>query len=56
MQENLQLQKLPQNLFEDVSRIVEEKGPIRFLDPQRHLGFDIFDEHDQPIENTALWD
>ncbi|KEY65517.1 hypothetical protein S7711_08752 [Stachybotrys chartarum IBT 7711] len=57
MQENLQLQKLPQNLFEDISRIVKEKGPIRFLDPQLHLGFDIFDEeHDQPVENAALWD
>ncbi|KAM0177488.1 hypothetical protein ACHAPC_008782 [Botrytis cinerea] len=34
-----------------------ESGPVRYLDPSKHLGFDIFDEKlDQPVENQAPWD
>ncbi|KAF7863784.1 hypothetical protein EAF04_006749 [Stromatinia cepivora] len=34
-----------------------ESGPVRYLDPTKHLGFDIFDEDvDQPVENQAPWD
>ncbi|KAH9907303.1 aldo-keto reductase [Xylariomycetidae sp. FL2044] len=32
-------------------------GPIRFLNPSPHIGFDIFDEeNDQPLGNKAPWD
>lgn len=57
MQENLQLERLPDDLFEVVSRLRSDSGPIRFLDLSRHMGFDIFDEDkDQPVDDTAPWD
>ncbi|KAL2114388.1 hypothetical protein VUR80DRAFT_8078 [Thermomyces stellatus] len=57
MRQNLDLKILPDNAFEIVEKVSAEKGPIRFLDPSAHLGFDIFDEeHDQPTGNAAPWD
>jgi len=57
MAQNLELKPLPQELFDVVQNLWQKRGPIRFLDPSRHLGFDIFDEeHDQPVGNTAPWD
>ncbi|KAH7313914.1 aldo-keto reductase [Stachybotrys elegans] len=57
MTQNLHLKKLPQEIFELVDGLSDDKGPIRFLDPTPHLGFDIFDEEqDQPVANSAPWD
>ncbi|SPN96708.1 probable GCY1 Galactose-induced protein of aldo/keto reductase family [Cephalotrichum gorgonifer] len=58
MRQNLDLKRLPEDVFEIVDKIsVDRGGPIRFLDPSAHLGFDIFDEEDdQPTGNTAPWD
>ncbi|KAL2020065.1 hypothetical protein VTK56DRAFT_8869 [Thermocarpiscus australiensis] len=54
MEENLQLKKLPEDLFKVVDNLSSERGPIRFLDPSRHIGFDIFDEeNDQPVQDSA---
>lgn len=58
MEENLAIKRLPDELFEEVD-VLERKrgGPTRFLDPSKHLGFDIFDEEeDQPVGNGAPWD
>jgi alcohol dehydrogenase (NADP+) len=57
MVQNLLLKRLPDDLFRAVEELGTKTGPIRFLDPSRHLGFDIFDEeNDQPVENCAPWD
>lgn len=57
MKQNLQLKKLPENFFIEVDQLASKHGFIRFLDPSRHLGFDIFDEeNDQPLGNSAPWD
>lgn len=57
MEENLQLRILPREAFQAVSDIWLKRGPIRFLDPSSHLGFDIFDEeNDQPVDDAAPWD
>lgn len=52
MRENLELgARLDDDVFEGVNEIVKERGPIRFLNPQGHIGFDIFDEEkDQPVD------
>ena len=44
MKQNLQLKRLPEDMFAIVDQLSSERGPIRFLDPSRHIGFDIFDE------------
>ena len=57
MQQNLQVKRLPNELFRAVEEISNDHGLLRFLDPSRHLSFDIFDEeNDQPVENSAPWD
>jgi alcohol dehydrogenase (NADP+) len=57
MKQNLQLKRLPEEVFNIVNQLSSERGPIRFLDPSQHLGFDIFDEeNDQPVANSAPWD
>lgn len=57
IRQNLDLKRLPENAFEVVDKVSADRGPIRFLDPSAHLGFDIFDEeHDQPTGNAAPWD
>lgn len=43
MEQNLQLMRLPSYVFRAVDRLSDSRGLIRFLDPSRHLGFDIFD-------------
>ncbi|KAI1469879.1 aldo-keto reductase [Daldinia caldariorum] len=56
MKQNLQLERLPDDLFATVDRLSLERGPLRFLGPSRHIGFDIFDEgRDQPVEDCAPW-
>lgn len=57
MQQNLETKRLSDEHFRRIDRLFEEKGPLRFLDPSRHLGFDIFDEdEDQPTGDVAPWD
>lgn len=57
MKQNIQLKKLPEDLFHSVNELSAERGPIRFMNPNPHLGFDIFDEElDQPVANSAPWD
>ena len=57
MKQNLGIQALPDDLFAVVDQVSLAQGPIRFLDPSRHLGFDIFDEeNDQPVGDVAPWD
>jgi diketogulonate reductase-like aldo/keto reductase len=57
MKQNLQLKRLPDELFSDVDTVSSQNGPMRFLNPSRHIGFDIFDEElDQPVANSAPWD
>lgn len=57
MRQNMNLKRLPKDVFEVVDKVSADRGPIRFLDPSNHLGFDIFDEeHDQPTGNAAPWD
>ncbi|KAI1808245.1 NADP-dependent oxidoreductase domain-containing protein [Daldinia bambusicola] len=57
MIQNLHLKRLPGDLFAAVDRLSLERGALRFLDPSRHIGFDIFDEEmDQPVEDSAPWD
>lgn len=57
MRQNLQLKRLPEDSFRLMELLSSNHGPIRFLDPRWHLGFDIFDEEqDQPVSNSAPWD
>jgi hypothetical protein len=57
MEQNLRLKRLPDNVFKAVDQLSVENGGIRFLNPSRHLGFDIFDEErDEPVESSAPWD
>ena len=59
MRQNLFLKRLPDALWDEVDGLSKNRssGAVRFLDPSRHLGFDIFDEeNDQPVENSAPWD
>lgn len=58
MEENLAIKRLPDELLEEVDALERKRGgPTRFLDPSKHLGFDIFDEEeDQPVGNGAPWD
>ena len=58
MEQNLGIKRLPDELFEEVDGLSEKRDrPMRFLDPSRHLGFDIFDEEeDQPVGSGAPWD
>ncbi|EHK19831.1 uncharacterized protein TRIVIDRAFT_92844 [Trichoderma virens Gv29-8] len=43
--------------FHDVDRLSSVRGQARFLNPIRHLGFDIFDEeYDQTVADSAPWD
>ncbi|KAI1328533.1 aldo-keto reductase [Xylariaceae sp. FL0255] len=54
MKENLELVKLSEPIVRTIDDLSQSRGPIRFLDPSPHIGFDIFDEEqDQPIYNSA---
>ncbi|KAK3349874.1 aldo-keto reductase [Lasiosphaeria hispida] len=58
MEQNLLVKQLPYDLWKEVDNLAQKRGgPFRFLDPSRHLGFDIFDEeNDQPVGSSASWD
>ncbi|KAF7943720.1 uncharacterized protein EAE97_005790 [Botrytis byssoidea] len=59
LSENLSVAPLSEEHFaiiDDLTTTIES-GPVRYLDPGKHLGFDIFDEElDQPVDNQAPWD
>ena len=49
--ENSRLHALQTEQMEEIDSLGSRVGPIRFLDPQKHVGFDVFDEEkDQPVE------
>ncbi|KAK5656581.1 hypothetical protein OQA88_4560 [Cercophora sp. LCS_1] len=58
MEQNISLQRLPDGLWKEIDEVAAKRGgPLRFLDPSKHLGFDIFDEEkDQPVGSSAPWD
>ena len=58
MEQNLALKRLPEEVWKEVDGLsVQRGGPVRFLDPIRHIGFDIFDEfEDQPAGDSSLLD
>ena len=48
---NLRVEVLDRNQWDEINRLGNEAGPIRYLDPKDYVGFDVFDEHeDQPVE------
>lgn len=49
MLENLELKKLPDDVFAAVQGLLLGCGDFRSLDPNRHVGSDIFDERNQPV-------
>ncbi|KAK4098485.1 hypothetical protein N658DRAFT_431842, partial [Parathielavia hyrcaniae] len=56
MRQNLDLKRLPDDLFDEINAVSSRRGAIRFLDPGRHIGFDIFDEVvDQPLGFQSHW-
>ena len=51
MDENRRLFRLSDTDTKNIDHLAEDRGPIRFLDPRNHIGFDIFDEGgDQPVK------
>ncbi|KAM7213355.1 putative alcohol dehydrogenase [Rhypophila decipiens] len=55
--DNLKVKRLPDDLFGAVDTLSEETDALRFLEPSRHIQFDIFDEErDEPVGNSAPWD
>ncbi|KAI1500931.1 aldo-keto reductase [Biscogniauxia marginata] len=57
MKHNLELFRLAEDNFRAIDELSLTLGPIRFLNPLPHIGFDIFDEeNDQPVDNKAPWD
>ena len=48
--ENLRPAALQTEQMRTVNSLGSAIGPIRYLDPQKHVGFDVFDEeNDQPV-------
>ncbi|KAI0187399.1 NADP-dependent oxidoreductase domain-containing protein, partial [Xylaria flabelliformis] len=57
LRQNLQLFRLCDTDFRSIEDLLSQRGPIRFLNPSPHIGFDIFDEeNDQPTADKAPWD
>ncbi|KAI0206238.1 aldo-keto reductase [Astrocystis sublimbata] len=57
MRQNLQLFRLCDTDFQSIEDMSSRRGPVRFLDPSPHIGFNIFDEeNDQPTADKAPWD
>ncbi|KAH8879232.1 hypothetical protein GQ53DRAFT_800306 [Thozetella sp. PMI_491] len=55
MRQNFELKRLSEVEFDAVDGLADTRGPRRFLDPSRHLGFNIFDEqHDQPPRKKSF--
>ncbi|MCJ1316179.1 hypothetical protein MMC15_001499 [Xylographa vitiligo] len=55
--ENLEVTALNEKDFEIINGLAREAGPIRYLDPCGHVGFDVFDEvRDEPVADSAPWD
>ena len=52
--ENLELATLGPEQMKDISALGSTVGPVRYLDPKEHVGFDVFDEElDQPVADVA---
>lgn len=50
MKENIELVRLSREVIDAVDALEGKYGATRFLDPSKHIGFDIFDEEqDQPV-------
>ena len=50
MKGNRQIFKLDKRAMNIIDLLAESRGQVRYLDPSRHIGFDIFDEScEQPI-------
>lgn len=50
LSENFSFSTLEPEQMHKISSLESIVGPVRFLDPQKHVGFDVFDEeHDQPV-------
>ena len=48
--QNLALSALSAAQMEEINVLGAQVGPIRYLDPRQHVGFDVFDEeNDQPL-------
>ncbi|KAI1190696.1 hypothetical protein F5B17DRAFT_51600 [Nemania serpens] len=57
LRQNLQLFRLCDTDFQSIEHLSSQRGPVRFLDPSPHIGFDIFDEeNDQPTADKAPWE
>ncbi|KAI1116130.1 aldo-keto reductase [Nemania sp. NC0429] len=57
LSQNLQLFQLCDTDFRSIEDLSSQRGPVRFLDPSPHIGFNIFDEeNDQPTADRAPWD
>ncbi|KAI0459648.1 aldo-keto reductase [Xylaria acuta] len=57
LRQNLQLFRLCDTDFRSIEDLLSGRGPVRFLDPSPHIGFNIFDEeNDQPTADKAPWD
>ncbi|KAI0408778.1 NADP-dependent oxidoreductase domain-containing protein [Xylaria palmicola] len=54
LRQNLQLFRLCDTDFQSIEDLSSRRGPVRFLDPSPHIGFNIFDEeNDQPTADKA---
>ena len=52
LSENLMLLELQTEQVNEIKTLGTTVGPIRYLDPREHVGFDVFDEqNDQPVAN-----
>ncbi|MCJ1436538.1 hypothetical protein MMC27_005917 [Xylographa pallens] len=55
--QNVDIVALNEKDLETINSLVREAGPIRYLDPSAHVGFDVFDEDkDEPVADSAPWD
>lgn len=61
LSKNLKLSALQAEQMHEISSLGSTVGPIRYLDPREHIGFDVFDEeNDQPVAdfpspNEPVW-
>ena len=46
LSENLELSALNPAQVHEISSLGSTIGPIRYLDPREHVGFDVFDEEE----------
>ncbi|KAI9659611.1 MAG: hypothetical protein M1831_003692 [Alyxoria varia] len=57
MKENLEVVRLSDEDFEALNGLKSDGNSIRYMDPRKHVGFDIFREDaDEPVDDHAPWD